>query len=194
MKKTDAKNAVKWAGRILMLLSFTLIIIRLVRYDINFSALSSGHVISGLVLAVFLCGATVFCQAFNYRWLLCTLAKTDIDRKLSVNIYCSSNLYKYIPGNIMHLVGRNRLAVEVETLSHSQVAVATMIDSVFLMLAALLVSLACAMNFVIESMRQVRLPVLALIIAGAVLLILGIAALVFRERFAGFLTCGGRLT
>ena len=50
-------------------------------------------------------------------------------------IYCKSNMFKYLPGNVMHYVGRNEIA-ERENLPHAEVACSTILEIVITVLAA----------------------------------------------------------
>jgi len=187
VKKIDKKKAVSWIGRILMLASFVLIGTRILRYDIDFSALASPFTATGLVLAALVFGVSIFLTAFNFRWLIGVLSGVSVPHKLAIPIYCSSNLYKYLPGNIMHFVGRNRLAIEVKALGHAEVAIATVTDNLFLCLAAAIIAAICVFNYSVTYLRQIQIPPYVLAIAGAALLIFTLLAVLFRRKLAKWL-------
>jgi len=169
-------------GQLLMLASFVLIIRKVIQYDIDFSFLSSPWVYAGLLGASLCFGCSIFLTSFNFRWLLYILSGALVSLKLAVPIYCGSNLYKYLPGNFMHFVGRNRLAVEVKELNHAHVALATIIDNIFLCLSALIIAAACTYNYLIEYIKMARIPPYAFAAAGAAVAILCVSAVIFRRH------------
>jgi len=186
-RKIDKKKLVDWAGRILMIVSVILIIWKVIQYDIDFSVLVLPSVIVVLALSALVYGASIFFTSFNFRWLIEILSGISVPKTLAVSVYCSSNLYKYIPGNIMHFVGRNRLAVEVEELKHDEVAFATIMDNLFLCLAAVVISVICVLNYFVEYLRQIHIPDYMFIAAGAAIFILIVLAVIFRRRLAKWL-------
>jgi uncharacterized membrane protein YbhN (UPF0104 family) len=169
-------------GQLLMLASFVLIIMKVIQYDIDFSFLSSLWVYAGLLGASLCFGCSIFLTSFNFRWLLYVLSGALVSLKLAVPIYCGSNLYKYLPGNFMHFVGRNRLAVEVKELNHAHVALATIIDNIFLCLSALIIAAVCTYNYLAEYIKMASIPPYVFAAAGAVIAILCVLAVVFQRR------------
>lgn len=61
-------------------------------------------------------------------------------KKDLIYIYCKSNLYKYLPGNVFHYVGRNEIAIDGET-TNSNVNLATIAEMFFLLLSSSIVSI-----------------------------------------------------
>jgi len=175
------KKAVSWIGRLLVLGSFVFIAVKIRQYDVDFSVLTSLSVTAGLLLAALVFGVSIFLTAFNFRWLLRVLSGVSVERGIAVTVYCGSNLYKYLPGNVMHFIGRNRLAIETEELSHAQVAVATVMDNLFLCLAAVIISSLCAFDYFISFMRNINVSHLVLTAAGVIASICVLLAVFFRR-------------
>ncbi len=55
-------------------------------------------------------------------------------------IYCKANLYKYIPGNVMHFVGRNEVALS-ENIQYSMVNMASTFEIIMLVFTSVSVSI-----------------------------------------------------
>jgi uncharacterized membrane protein YbhN (UPF0104 family) len=178
----NKKRLTSLFGQLLMLASLVLIIRKVIQYDIDFSFLSSLWVYACLLGASLCFGCSIFLTSFNFRWLLYILSGALVSLKLAVPIYCGSNLYKYLPGNFMHFVGRNRLAVEVRELNHAHVALATIIDNIFLSLSALILAAACAYSYLIEYIKMAHIPPYALTAAGTAAAVLCVIAAIFRRR------------
>ena len=176
------KRLMSLLGQLLMLASFVLIIRKVIQYDIDFTFLSSPWVYAGLLGASLFFGFSIFLTSFIFRWLIYILSGAPVSLKLAVPIYCGSNLYKYLPGNFMHFVGRNRLAVEVKELNHAHVALATIMDNIFLCLSALIIAVACTYNYLIEYIKMTRVPPYAFAAAGAAAAVLCVLAVIFRRH------------
>lgn len=180
----NSKIKIIWTiiGNILLIISFIFIIYRIVQYKIDFSLLASPFVILGLFFSAFIFGSSIFLTSFNFHWLLSVLSNVRIEKKLTVNIYCTSNLYKYLPGNVFQFVGRNRLALENDKLSHTNVAIASLLDNIFLCIAALIITVLCVFNFFTVYITQIKIPVFFFIITSALFISCIIFLLVFRKR------------
>jgi len=175
-------------GQLLMLTSFVFIAMKLIQYNIDFSILASPFVTAGLLLAIFVFGVNIFLAAFNFRWLIGVLSGVSVECELVVTVYCSSNMYKYLPGNVMHFIGRNRLAIETEELNHSQVALATVIDTLFLCFAAVIISAFCVFDYFMSYMRNINVSPLVLTVIYAITVICILLAIVFRSSLETWLT------
>jgi len=182
MKNVDKKKVGAMLGRILMLASLVFIVVRILQYNIDITVLASPGVVIGLILAALVFGISIFLTAFNFRWLVKVLSGVHANKKLVVGIYCITNLYKYIPGNVMHFIGRNRLAIETENLSHAKVAFATVTDNVFLFIAAILISIICSFDYFLSFFRQASISHTIVIIIVVVVVIVFICLVVFRKR------------
>lgn len=128
-------------GKVLMALSLCFVFVRLYRLKIDFSALREPKIILCLIGLVFMHAANII-LASSLCYSECL--KIFIDRKIPyvkvIKVYCRSNILKYIPGNVMHFVGRNQLAVD-EGVSHAGVAAATLTEMICLLLSAALITL-----------------------------------------------------
>ncbi|MCL1844162.1 MAG: lysylphosphatidylglycerol synthase domain-containing protein [Defluviitaleaceae bacterium] len=179
----NAKKIVSWVGTFLMLVSLGFIARRLATYGIDFSLLTSPAVVAGLLAVAFAEGVVIFGASFNFRALLKNVSGISVAKPVAVVVYLMSNLYKYIPGGIMYVAGRHRMAVETEGLRHSKVAFSTVAEGVITALGALVVALTLAFehsrSYVLQEFDF--LP-FVLLIAGIALIVIVPPIYFFREK------------
>ncbi|MCL2192612.1 MAG: hypothetical protein FWB78_04355 [Treponema sp.] len=177
-----SQKIVAVAGKLLILASLAFIVRQILRYDVDFSVLTSPLVITGLLLTALAFGAGIVFGGFNYKWLIGNITGVSLDSRLVVRIYCVANLYKYIPGTVMFLVGRNRLAFETNKVTHPQIALSTVMEGVFVILATVIVIAFSVHGEALSYMRQVNIPAFVWLIVGGVVLVAVLLAVTFRRR------------
>jgi len=177
-----SRKIVAVVGKLLILASLAFLARQVMLYEVDFSVLSSPFVIAGLLLTSLAFGAGIVFGGFNYGWLIGNVTGVSLDSRLVVRIYCIANLYKYIPGTVMFLVGRNRLAFESGKVTHPQVALATVTEGVFVIVATVIVIALSAHGEALSYMRQVNVPAFAWLIVGGLVLVTALLAVVFRRR------------
>ena len=179
----STKKIVTAVGTLLMLVSFVFIIRRMMHYDIDFSFLASPVVTVGLLLLSIIVGLGYFFAGIAYGWLLETFSNTSLERRMVVKFYCIANLYKYIPGGIMYVVGRNRLAFETDKLTHPKIALATLVEGIIFAITGFVIAVVFAYNHFIYYVRQFDILYSSLFIwisIGILLIILVIFVFVLR--------------
>ena len=139
--KIGIKKIVSIIGTVLMFVAFFFLGRTLVAYGMDFSLLGSPLIIGGLILVAAIEGSGIVLASVNYHALIRNVSGIKAKRSLSMLVYTISNLYKYIPGGVMYVVGRNRIAVETEGLGHGKVAFATVVEGVSIVIGAILVGL-----------------------------------------------------
>ena len=188
-----SKKAISALGTFLMLISFVFIIQRIIQYDIDLSF--SPLIWVGLLLVALAIGCGLIFAAFNFRWLLGNLSGLYLEPRFTIKIYCISNLYKYLPGSVMYVIGRNRLALDIDSLTHVKVAGATILEGLFIALAATVIAGLFIYNYFVYFVSQIGsiiwlvISLLSLILAIGVIffrkaLIAGLRA--FKEGTMGF--------
>ena len=173
IKRIDIKKAVSFAGTILMLIALIFVFKRLfdMREDLDFSILSSTWVIIALLLIMLLEGAFVILAAINYRSIVMDISGVFTPLHTAIKIYNITNMYKFIPGGLMQVIGRNRLALETKDLGHGKVALSTLVEGILWALAALSLSVIYAFDYFVYYISQLDImPWLALILALAILM------------------------
>jgi len=177
-----SKKAVSLVGKLLMLASLVFIVLQITRHDVDFTILASPFVILGLFLTALAFGLGIMFAGLNFRWLIENITGVPLRRSLVINAYCVSNLYKYLPGSVMYLVGRNRIAFETKKVSHAQVAFATVIEGILILLSAVIVIVFSVSDEAIYYVRQVEIPFFVWMIAGGIVFICVLLAVILRHR------------
>ncbi|MDG2004819.1 MAG: hypothetical protein P8J20_15965, partial [Novosphingobium sp.] len=98
-------------------------------------ALAPGQWLAVAGLSV-LYGLSLLLLAAAWHWVLVFVAAGPPDRAHSLRAYTSSQLAKYVPGNVFHLVGRHMIH-RAAGMPNKRLALATLVE-VLLMLAAAL--------------------------------------------------------
>ena len=185
-EKIGIKKTVSFLGTVLMFVAFFFLGRTLVAHGIDFSLLGSPMIVGGLILVSFVEGSGIVLASMNYHALIRNVSGIKPKRSLSMLVYTISNLYKYIPGGVMYVVGRNRIAVETEGLGHGKVAFATLVEGILIVIGAILVGIIFSFEsfFIFTSslniFNEVMLGItLAIIVAAWVLY-------VFRNKIRPF--------
>ncbi|MCL2204160.1 MAG: hypothetical protein FWB88_09520 [Defluviitaleaceae bacterium] len=166
-KYIDVKRAVSWVGTLLMLASLGFIARRIfvTHGDVDFSVFTDPVILAGLISVALLEGVGIILASLNYRAIVANVSGIRVRPTLAVVVYTLSNLYKYIPGGVMYVLGRNRMAVEDDSLSHTKVAASTVLEGVFIVIAVILIAAVFSFEHSMYYIRQVeRLPLVGLIL------------------------------
>jgi len=182
--KFNAKKIVSYAGTLLMLVSLGFIARRLFTYGMDFSLLTSPWVVFGLLSVAFVEGLGMVGAGWNYRNVVKNVSGVKVPLHLGLMVYLESNLYKYIPGGVMYVLGRNRLAVETDELRHTQVAAATILEGMTIAVAAIAVAFAFSYEYTMYYVRQFELLPFILMAIGIALVILVPTVYIMREKIA----------
>lgn len=203
MYRLNKKKIALYIGKILMVLSIIFIAHKLYQYNLDLDRLADWKIWIGIVLLVMLHGANIFIFATSCYTIAVNLySQKKISLPKVMRVYCKSSLYKYIPSNIMHFVGRNQLAID-ENVPHSDIILATITEIACLIMAAVIITLLCGINqfkLYAQTMGadpfKKALPVICICIIS----FLAAAALLisFRHKLRGYIsryqaafTCGG---
>ena len=177
MKRPNKKQIVSWTGTFLMVASLVFLARRLFLYgaDIDMAVLTSANVVTGLAAVALFEGIGILLASFNFRALVKNVSGVLVEKPLAMVVYTISNLYKYIPGGVMYVVGRNRLAVETDELSHPKVALCTVIEGILVVIASIVIVIATVLDHALDYMRQVEWSTF---FVAAVIVIIVVAAMV----------------
>jgi len=169
-------------GKLLMVASLVFIVRHIMQHDVDFSVLASPFVILGLLLTAVIFGLGIAFTGLNFKWFIANITGISVNSKLVVKVYCASNLYKYLPGSVMYLIGRNRIAFEAKEVSHSQIAFATVLEGTFMLLSAIVIIAVSVSDEAVYFLRRVTIPSFVWMIAGGVALACVALAIIFRRR------------
>jgi len=163
LRSIDTKKAASLAGTILMLVSLVFVAERILsmRHDLDLAIFTSPRTLVALFAIACVEAVAVILLSLNFRGLVTDVSGVPVDRRLAVKVYAVSNLYKYIPGGVMYVLGRNQMAVQTDELGHGKVALATVLEGVTLVAAASILSTVYAFHYSFYYFRQIQLPPMA---------------------------------
>ncbi|MCR5792100.1 MAG: hypothetical protein K6G65_02930 [Lachnospiraceae bacterium] len=183
----NKKKLVNYAGKVLMILAFALIVWKLYGYRDSLAECLNVKTAVVMLVCAIPYGCLIYTLPMIYKELLqITTGKKFTHRKIA-GIYCKSALYKYLPGNVMQYVGRNQLAVT-DNLSHFDVAAATMLDistTVFACVAATVVfSFRYAVEYINAGKTGFSLEKIGIILGAAIatFVILCVVAFIWKRE------------
>ena len=184
LKSIDPKKAASWVGAVLMAASLFFILRQIMSMwqDIDLSILANLWVLAALLGLAMAEGVAILLASVNYRILIKNVSGITVKRPLATVVYMVSNLYKYIPSGVMFVLGRNRMALETQGLSHGKVLLATVLEGVFAAAAAIMISGVLIFDYVIYYFYQLDIwPMVGLTLGIAALIAIPILYL-FRKR------------
>lgn len=182
MKQISIKNnkALKAIGILLMLASFLFIGRNIYNsWDSLVTSINKNSVLLSIALMVMV-AAALWLFAVLYKSLLCAMTGAQIDQNC-ISLYIRSTLYKYLPGNVMHYVGRNALIKEGEV-SFAQVNAASVFEVLVNLIAAFLVAISFSGRLVFAFLRDHLNHGWLWIIIAVVIVIVLISLLLFRKK------------
>ncbi len=111
MPSQGAKRWLRLAGNVLSAVAVLFVLQRLATYHAQLDPALVGRLVLPVgILGLVYGGSSVF-LAFAWRNTLGHL-DTDVDRRTALHVYGVSQLAKYVPGNVFHLVGRQAKGLE----------------------------------------------------------------------------------
>ena len=183
-REINIKKIASLAGTILMIASLFFISMRFVDMwgDLDLGVLASPWVLIPLLLVVFGESVTVILASVNYRNLVADISGIVVNRPFAIKVYNNANMYKYIPGGVMYVIGRNQMAIETDGLSHRKVALATLLEGVLWVVAAIILSSIFALEYSLSYISQLEFHFVGLI-SGVIVLIVILTLYRFRHHF-----------
>lgn len=168
------KKILKGIGYALTVLSLIFIVKKLINMDIDFSMLFGKHM---PIFLLCIAGYAVLVYFLGKPWkkFVEIITGQKVSGREAYYICTKANLMKYIPGNIFQFVGRNEIALN-HDMNHKDVACATVLDTLCMVLAALTVAIVFHFQGLLTWLLQyVSFPVLVvtflfLCVIGALLL------------------------
>ena len=134
--RTATKRIALLLGNGLVLVSLVYIVRKIFSFDLDLSFLSQPTILLSLIFFSFISCGMVYITAYSWKQILAFLSQKKIPFKSVGLLYAKSNLGKYLPGNIMHFVGRNLLGSSLEV-SQAHIALSSLLETLFIFLVAL---------------------------------------------------------
>ena len=175
----------KIIGNIAAILALIFIVLRLRRYDIPWERLLVPRMLLTYLLCAVAYAGCVLGSALLWVRFADTFAQDGNALRghygVAVRTYAKSNLYKYIPGNIFHFIGRNELAVQFK-MSHAAVAAATLVEILFQTASAMLLSMLLIGPYTLGYIKAHMIQYALLISVGALMVAVAFLLIVFRKK------------
>ena len=138
--KTGLKKAVKAIGRILSILSIVFIVYKIYKLGFDVSSIDNVPAFVGVaLLAVALKMLSVVTSSSAWGRWISFFSHSRIRFREIFAIYGKAAIGKYLPGNVMHYVGRNIFAAEYG-LSQKKIAFSSIVESGELVVSAFLIA------------------------------------------------------
>lgn len=175
------KRTVRYIGNLVIVIAFIYIIKKLYQYR---GQLIAALNVKSMIIAAM--GITVYTilpifNALFYKKIVSRITYKKLSNTLVVQLYTKSNLYKYLPGNVMHYIGRNQIAVFSDT-SHSQIAICTVLEVMVQAGSAFIVAAILSFAFVVQWIRDNSIWLYAI---AALLLLVAICVYFFLGSSIG---------
>ena len=178
----NLKTAAKWIGRLLMVAAIAFVLKKIYGYREDLLPLLNAQVILVSIGCSIAYGVVVNLIPFIYQNLLRITTGKKLPYTKVELLYCRTNIYKYLPGNVMHYVGRNQLAME-ENLSHVDVATATILEIFVTLISSFVIIVLFSWNYAVEWLSDNSVSFKLIIIAAvACVLVLLVLLLVMRRK------------
>lgn len=132
-----------------------------------------------LFFAIFLWVVYVFISAFGWNKILNFLEGKAIPYADVSDIYVKANIGKFVPGNVMHLVGRNIIGTRYN-ISQANMALSTMLEIGLSLLSAVFYAVLFSGGNLWVLFEHINLKIM--VTAAAVLAVLGIAAVYLLRK------------
>lgn len=178
----------KWvnrSGKILLAITLIVIIKMLYDQDINIGDYVNTWqkvVIMSIVIAIYV--VCIFVNARVYYKVLNIFSNQKINRDEISNVYITSNLGKYLPGNIMHFIGRNVLGVQYN-ISQSNMLLATILELAITLITTFVLTIIFSAQYFLTVFKLLIVDykkiVVALLVGALVVLCFGII-LIYKHR------------
>ncbi len=133
-------DILKWVGRGLVVLSFLFIFYLL--WEVNWSEIAKYATLSWVVtfaIATAIYIYAIYLLSYNWSVILQNISGGILPKDV-MYVYLETVVYKYIPGNIFHFVGRHKLEKSF-SLSRKDIVFANSIEIIFQLISAVALSL-----------------------------------------------------
>jgi len=182
------KKYIKIIGNVITVVAIIFVLKKLFQSDIDYSILLNKENILPVVISAVLLSIIVILNCTPWKRLVYIITGTHIPFKNAVTVYTKSNILKYLPGNVFQYVGRNELAINLG-IRHTDVAMATILDIIMLILASFLISLVLLKGVILEVIYNYKnnlMMVLGIIIIVAIIVFI-ILLWRFKDELTAFL-------
>lgn len=135
-------------------ISLIFIVYKLSRSNINFNVFLQPKMAQVLFFNIVLYAVCMVFSSWVYYFLLRNLIGQDLSAKYICQAYLEVNLYKYLPGNIFHFIGRNKIA-NTKGISILNITTITLIEITLQIIVVFLIGLTFSSRYFYEIIKIV---------------------------------------
>lgn len=181
--KKNSKIIIKVMGNIIAVVCIAFIVKTIINLGISADILSIFYKSRFLIIAITaLWGMNVFINALNWNKILNFLEGKKINYSEVSEIYIKANIGKYLPGNVMHFVGRNVIGKKYH-ISQFNMALSTILEIVLSVVITLFYTFLFVGKRFFSLLDLVDKPIIYVIIFLLVLVLL-VVCIIKRQKIA----------
>lgn len=174
------KQVLNYLGKGLLVISVIYMVRNIVAYRESLTAVLTPSILGYSIICLLLYCAFVLIAGCLYCKLLCCVTGSEFNYGRVILIYSKSNLYKYLPGNVAHYIGRQEIAAKDKAV-HGHVAFCSIVEIGISFMAGLLAALTLSYSFVTEWLSSADLSIFFAAVVVCVFFII-ILCFVFRKK------------
>ena len=160
------KKWVRFVGKILMVFSLVFIVRTVWQNRESIQAALNGRCLPLMMLYAIVMALSVTLNGYLFSKLIGAIEGKACRTRRTIYLYSVANLYKYMPGNIMHYVGRNRIATE-GLAGYESVNIASVIEIIESVVAFSVLGISLAFPYVTDYIAGiVNKKIIAAVISG----------------------------
>ena len=173
------KKIIKLLGNLLINLSLIFIIKKIITLDINFQMIISTKNAICFMIITIIYSVVTYSSGLPWVKLMNVVTKKKLSFVKINQIYCESNLYKYLPSNFLQYVGRNKIAIQNKEIRHREIILATTFEMISIVCASIFVAICFSGTFTYEIIME---HIIVLYIFALVIAVLLIAYVLLRKK------------
>ncbi|OOO00373.1 MAG: hypothetical protein ATN35_01345 [Epulopiscium sp. Nele67-Bin004] len=164
------KKIINILGNLILVLCFYFICTTILSAEINWGEYLNNPINwVWYTLVIVIYAGTVWYKGSLY-YNIVKIFNSKIDKAHIVNIYVVSNLGKYLPGNVMHFVGRNVMATKYG-ISQFNIGISTILEILIILFGGITVALLFGYDYLLNVTSYIEVPyIVAICILGVVAL------------------------
>ncbi len=174
------KKLVRTLGNVLMVIAIVFIGYKLYQYRDKVSDAFTWKIGVVMLVSSLITTSLIIISSVFYANLVARVSDKEVPLGMASQMYCKSNLYKYIPGNVLQYVGRNQIA-ELSNARHDRVIFASFLEVGFTVIGALTASIILARQYVFEWIRNQNTGLIVAVIAAVTVIVIFISILLAKK-------------
>jgi uncharacterized membrane protein YbhN (UPF0104 family) len=182
-KVSKVKRVIGQVFKVFPFAALGYIVYRFLQIDVDYSILLENKMqLFYLALVVVLYIVSINLTAFNFVYVLKHVSGANVPFRKIIGVYITANLYKYLPGNVLHYVGRNTLANSYG-IPHKDIAFSSFFEAAGNVTLVVVLSLGFAGPYAVKLLALVysRKPVVIFGVLSVVLLLIAGGIIIYAR-------------